>query len=155
MAFFEQTRLYFILFILLGFWTCWPDSKYKRLLRFHSIFSIALNVLNFTTTLVFNRFYSFESLSDLIANFLFISAMLTHLVILLESMFKSRTQWNFWRSFRSYIFQWFHFGVTLPLPYWTNCQYTIFNWQTHSLNITSTIYYFEFDGCVKAPRSSV
>lgn len=99
MAFFEQTRRYFILFILLGFWTCWPNSKYKRLLRFHSVFSIVLMALNFTSTLIFKRFYSFESFSDLIANFLFISAIFSHAVILFESMCKTQTQLELLKKF--------------------------------------------------------
>lgn len=99
MAFFEQMRIYFILFILFGFWTYWPNSKHKQLLRFYSIFSIALIVLNFTTTLIFNRFYSFSTFSDLITNFLFISAVLTHLVIVLESIYQNKTQMELLKKF--------------------------------------------------------
>lgn len=99
MAFFEHMRFYFILFILFGFWTCWPNSKYKQSLRFYSIFSIGLIVLNFTSTLIFNRFYSFLTLSDLIANFLFISAVLTHLIIILESIYQNKTQMELLKKF--------------------------------------------------------
>lgn len=99
MAFFKQMRSYFIMFILFGFWTCWPNSKYKRFLRFYSIFSIVLVVLNFISTLIFKSFYSFLSLSDLIANFLFISAVLTHLIIILESIYQNKTQMELLKKF--------------------------------------------------------
>lgn len=99
MAFFQQMRSYFILFVVLGLWTCWPNSKRKRLLRFYSVFSVALIFLNFITTLIFKRFYSFLTLSDLIANFLFISAVLTHLIIILESIYQNRTQMELLKKF--------------------------------------------------------
>lgn len=99
MAFFQQMRCYFILFVLVGLWTCWPNSKYKRLLRFYSIFPVALIFLNFISTLIFKRFYSFLTLSDLIANFLFISAVLTHLIIILESIYQNRTQMELLKKF--------------------------------------------------------
>lgn len=99
MAFFQQMRPYFILFVLLGLWTCWPNSKYKRLLRLYSVFPVALIFLNFISTLIFKRFYSFLTLSDLIANFLFISAVLTHLIIILESIHQKRTQMELLKKF--------------------------------------------------------
>lgn len=99
MSFFQQMRSYFVLFVLFGFWTSWPNTKYKQLLRFYSIFSVALVLLNFVSTLIFKRFYSFLTLSDLIANFLFISAVLTHLIIILESIYQTRTQTELLKKF--------------------------------------------------------
>lgn len=107
MAFFTQMRSYFILFVLFGFWTCWPNSKYDRLLRCYSVFSVVLVALNFISTLIFKRFYSFLTLSDLIANFLFISAVLTHLIIIIESIYQNKTQMDLLKKFSivNYLFR--------------------------------------------------
>lgn len=92
-------QFYFMIFILFGFWNSWPNFRHEAIFRLNSILSIALIVLNFTSAIIFGAFYKLCSLSEMIANFLFILEVLTHSVIILESIFKSGSQMALLKKF--------------------------------------------------------
>lgn len=92
MAFFDQMRTFFELFILFGFWTSWSNSRYKKHLLLYSLVSIVQIVLNFSLAIIFDRFYEFSSLSNVVADIWAIFSILTQITIVLESVLQSQTQ---------------------------------------------------------------
>lgn len=99
MAFFEQMQHFFVAFILCGLWTSWQNLKYKKYLQLYSIFSIVQIILNFSFSIILNRLYESNSLSNVVANFWFLLSICTHLTIVIESLHQNRSQLKLIRSF--------------------------------------------------------
>lgn len=116
MAFFEQMRYFFILFILFGLWTSWKNIEHKQYLRAYSIFSIALPFVCFSTAVCYNRFFAFERLSFVVSNLLLALVYLTHLVIVSESAFQSKSQMKIIQRFAS-VDSLFYTQLAIRIPY--------------------------------------
>lgn len=92
MEFFKEMRIFFVFFISLGFWTTWQNGEFKFLLRLCSAFSMVLKFLFFSSAIIFDKLYGFDSLSNTVANVLFVFSALTHFVIVLETIFSDEAQ---------------------------------------------------------------
>lgn len=92
MVFFKQMRIYFFFFIFFGLWSTWENLKYKLQIKVCSFFSIALVFVWSLTAYFLNNFYAFNSLSNTVANFMFILIVITHLTIVVESFCQKEAQ---------------------------------------------------------------
>lgn len=92
MTFFNRMRFVFLFFILFGLWTTWENNKYKSLLRLNSMLAIVLTISNFTLQIYLKNLYDFISLSNIVANSLFIFMVFSQLVIVVESIWHNHTQ---------------------------------------------------------------
>lgn len=101
MAFFEQMRYFFVFFILCGLWTSWQNVQYRHTLRLLSLFQILLTVLEVAFAVKCNEFYEIDNLSSIVGNSMFLSIILTHFVIAIESMVKNQAQIKLIRKFSS------------------------------------------------------
>lgn len=102
MAFFDEMRHYFLFFILFGLWTTWENSKHKSFLRTFSVFQSFYQFYAFRqqfSSISFIKFHEFTSLSSTVANSFFVFTILAHSIIVLESIFQSRTQLDLIRNF--------------------------------------------------------
>lgn len=116
MAFFNRTQNFFIFFILFGLWTSWQNSKYKLFPQFYSVFSVVLIILNFLLAIIFDRLHTFNSLSNIAANFWFILLTLAHLIIVLESIYHSNVQLKLIQGF-SRVDRIFAMKLFVKIPY--------------------------------------
>lgn len=92
MVFFNQFRNYIIFFIIFGLWSTWPNTHIKWLLRIYSNLLIATVFCSYLSAVFMNQFFESLSLSTSIATAAFITIISAHLVIAIETPFKSKTQ---------------------------------------------------------------
>lgn len=92
MTFFKQIRVYIIIFILFGLFTTFQNDKYKLLLRVHSVFSILIWFCIFSFAVYSNKFYAFTTISNTVANLMYLMISFTHLIIIIESILYSKAQ---------------------------------------------------------------
>lgn len=109
-------RYFFILIILFGLWTSWKNIEHKQYLRAYSIFSIALPFVCFSTAVCYNRFFAFERLPFVVFNLLLALVYLTHLVIVSESAFQSKSQMKIIQKFASVV-SLFRTQLAIRIPY--------------------------------------
>lgn len=92
MVFFKEMRNYIVFFILFGLWSIWINSKFKIPIRVCSFLSIALVFCGFSSAYFFDKFYASNTLSNVVANLLFIFVIITHSIIIIESISKKKAQ---------------------------------------------------------------
>lgn len=91
MAFFKQMQNYILLFILFGLWSTWENLKYKIQIRVCSFLCIIIVLVGFSIAYIY-KFYNFNSLSNTLANLLYIFIVITHLIIVVESIYQKDAQ---------------------------------------------------------------
>lgn len=91
MAFFKQMQNYILFFILFGLWSTWKNLKYKIQIRVCSFLSIILVLVGFSVAYIY-KFYNFNSLSNTLANLIYIFIVITHLIIVVESIYRKYAQ---------------------------------------------------------------
>lgn len=92
MIFFKEMRSFFIIFIVFGLWSTWENYKYKSQINFHSICSVAIVFFCFFSAYFMNKFYIFNSLSNTVANVLYVLIIFTQLIIIAESILQKEAQ---------------------------------------------------------------
>lgn len=92
MEFFKQFRKYILVFIIFGLWSSLHDFKHKISLRIHSIVSLLIIFGIFLLTVYFRQFHNFTTISNTVANSLFIFVVVTHLIIIVESIWQRKAQ---------------------------------------------------------------
>lgn len=86
-------RNYIVLFILFGLWsTWWQNSEFKIQIRVCSLLSILLVFCGFSSAYFFDKFYASSTLSNTVANLLFIFIIITHSIIVIESIYQKKAQ---------------------------------------------------------------
>lgn len=91
-VFFAQMRNYIVYFLVFGLWSSWKDSKYKLLLKAHSIFSITIVFFTYLSAYVFNQFSEAATLSATVSTTLFITILVAHLIITVETFHRCCSQ---------------------------------------------------------------
>lgn len=114
MSFFVQLRNYFIFFIVFGLWSSKHNQKYKILSRISSAISISFFLIAFSLTI--ETFPDFSTLSNVVANVLYVFLFLTHLIILLESVVKIEAQAKL-IDILSSVDHLFHAKIGIAIPY--------------------------------------
>lgn len=99
MEFSKQIRNYILVFIVFGLWSSLNDFEYKLPLRIYSVFSLLLVFCFFSLTVYFRQFHTFTTISNTVANSLFVLVVITHLVIIIESMWQRIAQKRLIRKF--------------------------------------------------------
>lgn len=92
MPFLEKMRYFLAFFILFGLWTSYQNSKHRTILRFYSLFQISLIVLEFLFGILYDIFYENVTLSNAVANLLFLLIISTHFVVVVESITQNQAQ---------------------------------------------------------------
>lgn len=92
MEFFTQIRHYILVFIFFGLWSSMHDFKYKLSLRIYSIFLLLLMFCFFLLTVYFRQFYTFTTITNTVANSLFVLVVITHFIIIVESIWQRKVQ---------------------------------------------------------------
>lgn len=85
-------RAYFLFLILFGLWSTWANSKYKAQIRVCSFVSVALVLICSSTAYFMNNFYVNNSLSNAVINCMYIFVILTHWIIIVESICQKSAQ---------------------------------------------------------------
>lgn len=116
MSFFDETRTYLIIFIMFGLWSYWPNNKYKFLIKAYAFASIVIVFFTLFSVIYFNQFYPFTTLSNIVANFLYMLGLLTELVIAFESVYKRELQEQLFRKF-SIVDRLFETKLRIRFPY--------------------------------------
>lgn len=91
-VFFAQMRNYIVYFLVFGLWSSWKDSKYKLLLKAHSVFSITIVFFTYLSAYVFNQFSEAATLSATVSTTLFITILVAHLIITVETFHRCCSQ---------------------------------------------------------------
>lgn len=91
MAFFKDFRNYLCLFSIFGLWTYWQKSKCTCLFRWNSAYQVfsEISVVSYVLTVTYKAFVN-SSLSQNVANWLYVIITLTHMVIASESFIKRK-----------------------------------------------------------------
>lgn len=116
MEFFEEKRNYIVCFLFFGLWSTWNKSKYTILFKIYSIFLLSLVFGSFFSAIIFNQFFEHLTLSATVATFLFITILLAHLIIVIESLYKSNLQEKLIKKF-SFVDQMLSTEMGKRLPY--------------------------------------
>lgn len=116
MSFHNQMQKFFAFFILFGMWSSWQNFKYKKLLRAHSVFSIAIACFSFCSTFLFKPFHAFNTFPHTVSNLLFMSVLFTHLIIVLESGTQSVAQSELVERF-TFVDRLFEMKLQVRIPY--------------------------------------
>lgn len=91
-VFFEEMRNYIVYFLVFGLWSSWKDSKYKLLLKAHSIFSITIVFFSYISAYLFNQFSDQATLTTTVSMALFITVLVAHLIITVETFIRCCSQ---------------------------------------------------------------
>lgn len=99
MVLFREIRIYILIFILFGLWsTWWQSSKYKFKIKLYSLFSVALVFCDFLSAIFLDKFYDCITLSNIIVNSWYAAIVITHFIIVVESIVQKSAQANLIRN---------------------------------------------------------
>lgn len=90
--FFKHISNYLLVFIFLGLWTSFQSFKYKRILQIYATFALLSILILFSFALYSEQIYTFTTISNTVANSLFVLMMSVHLTIIYETFAKSKIQ---------------------------------------------------------------
>lgn len=90
--FFNHIRGYIAFYCVFGMWSTWKDNQHKWLLKTYSLLSISSVACSFWSAFLLRRFFDGISLSTSVASSSFFAIILTHSVVAVESILKSRAQ---------------------------------------------------------------
>lgn len=90
--FFKQMHKYLLFFTIFGMWSTWECFKNKHKLQACSILSIILGLIWSSSAYLLDMLYAYNSLSNTVANLLHILMVLTHLIIVVESIVQKKSQ---------------------------------------------------------------
>lgn len=116
MAFFKHFRIHIVAFIIIGFWTSLPYSTYRSLLRIYSIFILISVIGSFSATIYFEKLYTLTTLSNTVANSLYVMIVLFHIFILFESIVQSNAQTQLIEKF-TLVEKLFKIKLNITIPY--------------------------------------
>lgn len=118
MVLFKEIRIYILFFILFGLWsTWWQSSKYKSEIKFYSVFSVALVFCDFLSAIFLDKFYASISLSNIVANSWYTAIVITHFIIVVESIVQKSAQVNLIRNL-ALVDQLFNIKSKVIIPYY-------------------------------------
>lgn len=92
MEFFDQIRSYVTVFILFGAWSSTHGFQHKTPLRIYSVACFFAMILLFSMSVYSQRFYTYTTISNTVANSLYWLVMLTHSVVVFESILENKAQ---------------------------------------------------------------
>lgn len=92
MSFYKQIRIYIMVFMVFGLWTSFKNAKCKLALRLNSVFSIAIVIFLYTSAIYLNAFFAYTTIAHTVANYLYLLIVSTHLIVIVESIIKSKHQ---------------------------------------------------------------
>lgn len=102
MLFFKEIRNYFVFFTIFGLSVFTREnSKYKFEIRVCSFLSIIFVFYSFFFAYAFDEFNHFNSISNTINNLTYIFILLTHSIIVIESIVRKETQLKLVQSLSS------------------------------------------------------
>lgn len=114
--FYKHFRYYIVLFIVFGIWSTWENYRYKWKLRIYSNLLIVTVFCAYLSAVFMNQFFGSLSVSTSVATINFITILLTHLVIAIETPFKTSIQ-NILLKKLSFIDQLFKRKLNISMKY--------------------------------------
>lgn len=115
-VFFDQMRNYIVYFQVFGLWSSWKNHKYKMLLKAHSVFSITIVFFSYISAYFFNQFFEKATLSSTISTGLFITVLIAHLIITIETFLRCCSQLALVQKF-SVVDHMFNTKLLICIPY--------------------------------------
>lgn len=156
MTFFQQIRNYIVFFILFGLWSAWEDSKYTLQINLSSFLSITIVFGEFFSAYFLNKFYTFNSLSNIVANLIYIFIITSNLIMVIESFYKKGAQTKFIQNM-THIDHLFNTKLKVTVPYYKEkgeifmwclimslivfLNHIIFAWYMYHLNLNIQFYF--------------
>lgn len=116
MAFFKQMRNYFVFFIVFGLWMSWKHIDHSLFLCVYCLISVPPTIICFALSIFFNTFHELDTLYYTVANLMFGFIHLTHLIIVLESLLRNKSQMNLIQRF-STVDDLFAYELDVQVPY--------------------------------------
>lgn len=89
---FDEMRGFIVFFLIFGLWPAWINNKYKWLLIIHSIFSITTVFAIFASAIFIHKVLESNLLSTAVAYSCLFSILVTHLIIILQSLVQREFQ---------------------------------------------------------------
>lgn len=115
-VFFDQMRNYIVYFQVFGLWSSWKNHKYKMLLKAHSVFPITIVFFSYMSAYFFNQFFEQTTLSSTISTGLFITVLIAHLIITIETFVRCCSQLALVQKF-SLVDRMFNTKLLICIPY--------------------------------------
>lgn len=115
MEFSGQFRVYISTFIFFGLWTSLPHNSHRLLIRFYSISVLLLVFCLFSVIIYLKQLKSLTTLSDTVANSLYISTILLHMFIIIETILKSDSQMKLIEKF-ALVNELFNIKLNVTIP---------------------------------------
>lgn len=116
MEFFDQIRKYVTVFILFGTWSSTHGFKSKILLHTYSVVYVVALIVLFSVSIHSQQFYTYTTISNTMANSLYWLIMVTHLVVVFESISKNNAQKQLIEKF-IFVDNLFQVNSNIRLPY--------------------------------------
>lgn len=116
-SFLKHIRAYILFFTFFGLWTSFEKFKYKIILRIYAVVSLLFVVAFFISIGAYSdKFYTFTTVSNTVANSLFALIMAVHLIIVLETFVRRGVQSQLIEKF-TFVDKLFEAWFKMPIVY--------------------------------------
>lgn len=116
MLFFNQVHNFLVIFVVFGLWSSLNNFQHKLFLRICSSFSIFLGIFSFLSAFLFNHLHPMSTISNVVANSLYMLTASTFLITIGETFIKRNVQMQIIEKF-TIIDQLFHTKLNVVIPY--------------------------------------
>lgn len=116
MSFFNQMHNFLVVFVVFGLWSSLNHFQHKLILRICSSFSIFLGIFSFFSALLFEHLHPLSTISNVVANSLYMLTVSTFLITIAETFIKRNIQMQIIEKF-TIIDQLFHTKLNVVIPY--------------------------------------
>lgn len=115
-TFFDEFRGFLVFFLIFGLWPAWPNNKYKWTLIIYSFFSIGFVFVIFISAIFVKKVFEDNALSAAVSYSILLSALITHLIIVVESLVQRRYQMKLIQKF-THVDRLFHTKLQALISY--------------------------------------
>lgn len=86
-SFFDEIRWFAVIFLILGLWPTWKDSKQQVTLALYSLFAVIIPCYIFVSAIIIHKVVLDENLTKAVAYSFILSILATHLIIVVQAFF--------------------------------------------------------------------
>lgn len=109
-------RNFLVIFVVFGLWSSLNHFQHKLFLRVCSSFSIFLGIFSFLSAFLFEQLHPMSTISNVVANSLYMLTVSTYLITIAETFIKRNVQMQIIEKF-TIIDQLFHTKLNVIIPY--------------------------------------
>lgn len=115
-AFFYEFLGFNVFFLIFGLWPVWPNNKYKWPLIIYSFFSIGFVLAIFVSAIFVKKVLEDNALSAAVSYSFLLSILVTHLIIVVQSLVQRRYQMKLIQKF-AHVDRLFHTKLQAKILY--------------------------------------